>query len=339
MQPEPGLDPRRIASLVAAAVDRCELNLRGKVVVTEAACGPYVVTPILAALGGADHVYAITKSTSHGTIDEVTAQTLEVAALAGVSNRIEIVTTRSKEIIGRADIVTNSGHVRPLDRELIGWMKRSAVISLMYEAWEFRQTDVDLEACRAHGIRIAATDERHPDVDVFSFLGVMAAKLLFEARIAVYQSSILLLCDNPFCGFIARTLKRIGASVDVADCVVDAPRNMRYDAVLVALQPRSSVVLSSVDARLIATRWPGAVVAQFWGDVDREALASAGVPVWPAHAPAAGHMGVLPSAIGPEPVVRLQSGGLKVGELLSRGVRGGPHDCVQTLDVAEFIHA
>ena len=29
-------------------------------------------------------------------------------------------------------------------------------------------------------------------------------------------------------------------------------------------------------------------------------------------------MGVLPSDIGPEPVVRLQAGGLKVGELLSR---------------------
>ena len=31
-------------------------------------------------------------------------------------------------------------------------------------------------------------------------------------------------------------------------------------------------------------------------------------------------MGVLPSAVGPEPVVRLQAGGLKVGEVLARGV-------------------
>jgi hypothetical protein len=30
-------------------------------------------------------------------------------------------------------------------------------------------------------------------------------------------------------------------------------------------------------------------------------------------------MAVLPSAIGPEPIVRLQAGGLKVGEVLARG--------------------
>src|SRR5207248_11612591 len=192
-----------------------------------------------------------------------------------------------------ADIVTNSGHVRPLDRELVGWMKRSAVIPLMYEAWEFRPGDVDIDACRERGIRIAATDERHPDVDVFSYLGVMAPQLLIAAQIAVYRSSILVLCDNPFCGFITRTLKRLGASVDVADTVVDAPRYVRYDAVLVALQPRADAVLSAVDARLIASRWPGAVVAQFWGDIDRASLASAGVAVWPERAPATGHMGVL----------------------------------------------
>jgi len=46
------------------------------------------------------------------------------------------------------------------------------------------------------------------------------------------------------------------------------------------------------------------------------------VPVWPLRAPAAGHMAILPSAVGPEPIVRLQSGGLKVGEVLARGLHG-----------------
>jgi hypothetical protein len=45
-------------------------------------------------------------------------------------------------------------------------------------------------------------------------------------------------------------------------------------------------------------------------------------------------MAILPSAIGPEPVVRLQAGGLKVGELLASGLdRARPEDraIVQTL--------
>ena len=38
----PGLDPRRLARLIAAAIDRCELELSGFAVLTEAANGGYV---------------------------------------------------------------------------------------------------------------------------------------------------------------------------------------------------------------------------------------------------------------------------------------------------------
>jgi hypothetical protein len=37
-------------------------------------------------------------------------------------------------------------------------------------------------------------------------------------------------------------------------------------------------------------------------------------------------MAVLPSAIGPEPIVRLQAGGLKVGEILARGFDSATRD-------------
>ena len=336
----PGLDPRRLAALIQVAVERCQLDLTGKVVLTEAACGAYVVTPILAACAGAKRVYATTKSTAHGTIDEVVAQTLAVAQLAGVRDRIEIVTGRSPGIVAQADIITNSGHVRPIDREMIGWMKPSAVVSLMYEAWEFRKGDVDLDACRERRIRVGATDERHPDVDVFSFLGPMAVKLLLDAHVAVYRSSVLLLCDNPFAGFLTRGLKRAGATVDVAESVATAPRQKRYDAIVVALHPREVPVVSAADAHLISSNWPGAVVGQFWGDIDRVALDGLNVPLWPEKGPGAGHMGILPSAIGPEPVIRLQAGGLKVGELLGSDMpRDVAHDCLQLMDGVEGVHA
>jgi hypothetical protein len=78
--------------------------------------------------------------------------------------------------------------------------------------------------------------------------------------------------------------------------------------------------VTAADAGLLAEHAPGTALIQFWGDADRQALAAAGVPVWPLDPPGRGHMGVLPSAIGPEPVVRLQAGGLKVGELLAAGL-------------------
>jgi hypothetical protein len=315
--PRPGLSRTRLARLVRDAVDRCRLDLSGRVVLTEAATGAYVVTPVLAALAGA-RVYAVTCATVYGSVEDVARETGDLADLLGVRERIDIVTEKSREVVARADIVTNSGHVRPIDRTMIGWMKPTAVIPLMYEAWEFRPDDVDIAACRRHGIRVAGTDERAPDADVFSFLGILAVKLLLDAGIPVHGSRLLVLCDNPFAPFLARGLAGAGAAVDVGAGLAMVSPEASYDALLVALRPGRRPVLSATDVAVVARRWPGAVVAQFWGDLDRPVLAAHDVPVWPPAAPAPGHMGILLSAVGPDPIVRLQAAGLKVGELLSR---------------------
>jgi hypothetical protein len=312
----PGLDPRRLAALMREAVRRLDLDLAGRSVVTEAATGAYGVTPILAALAGAGRVHALARDSDYGTSDHVAAYTQTLAASAGVERRIQVVGSKLDAGLGDADIVTNSGHLRPLDIHTIGWMKPGAAIPLMYEAWELRPEDVDLDACRRRGIRVGGTNERHPAVDVFSFLGLMAAKLLTDAGVSVYAGRLLLLCDNPFRAFIERGLRAAGAAVEVRAHLSDGPLDERWDALVVALRPCGVPVLTASDIRLLAEVAPGTVVAQFWGDVDRDALAAAGVPVWPEVPPRPGHMGILPSAVGPEPVVRLQAAGLKVGEVL-----------------------
>jgi hypothetical protein len=298
------------------AIERCRLNLAGSTVFTEAASGAYVVTPILAALAGAKHVYAITRTTRYGSADDIKDETLMLAKRVGVDSRIEVITHKSYEHVSQADIITNSGHVRPLDNEMIGWMKPTAVIPLMYETWELRPSDVDIEACRHRGLAVAGTNERHPSIDVFSFLGPMAIKQLLDAGVAVYAGRILLLCDNLFSPFIERGLVGCGAYVDVHRQLADVPRSNTYDAILVALQPGSKPVLTAAEAHTIAVSMPGAIVVQFWGDIEREAFYAADITVWPPTAPPQGHMGILPSAIGPDPVVRLQCGGLKVAEVL-----------------------
>ena len=54
-------------------------------------------------------------------------------------------------------------------------------------------------------------------VDVFSFLGAMAVKLLFEAGIAVYRNRIIVLCDNPFAPYIERTLRHLASELAVTE--------------------------------------------------------------------------------------------------------------------------
>ena len=312
----PGLHPHRLLRLMGEAVERLHLDLRGMRVLTEAATGAYVVTPVLAALAGAREVMALTRSTRYGSADTVAAGTAELAALAGVGSAVQVYTERDPALIARADIVTNSGHVRPIDAEMVGWMQPGTVIPLMYEAWEMRAGDLDLAACQAKGIRVGGTNERHPAVNVFGFLGLMAVKLLTDAGIAAYGARVLLLCDNPFRPYLEAGLKDAGASVTTDERFPVAGLTGAVDAILVALRPTPAPVLTAAHADRIREAWPGAAVLQFWGDLDRPSLAAAEVPVWPLQPPAPGHMGILPSQVGPEPIVRLQAGGLKVGEVL-----------------------
>lgn len=314
----PGLNPHRLVSLVRQAVERCDLQLQNAIVLTEAATGAYAVTPIVAAIAGAEKVLAIAKTTRYGSVEQVQALTKQLADIAGVSDRIEFIAEKTPDIVAQADIITNSGHVRPINAEMIGWMKPNAVIGLMYEAWEFRPEDLDLITCRLKGIQVVAVNERHPAVDVFSFLGIMAVKQLLDAGISVYTSNILLLCDNPFQRFIERGLVQAGATVDTVDSLATASINKNYDAILVALQPRLEPILGAKDAAIIAKYWPGTLVAQYWGDIERSAFAAQNIPVCPEVEPKPGHMGILPSAVGPEPIVRLQTGGLKAAEVIWR---------------------
>lgn len=314
----PGFAPERLAALVREAAAESSLDLTGRTVVTEAATGAYVVTPVIAALAGAARVVAVTRSTRHGSVADVRAATEELAGLLDVAGVVEVVDELTEEHLAAADVVTNSGHVRPIDARMAARLRPGAVVPLMYESWELaaRAADVDVVALAGRGIAFAGTNERHPHVDVFSYLGMMATFQLAEAGVAVHRSRVGLVCDNDFAAYIVRGLAGAGAEVVVAGTVQDLPASDRFDAVVVARTPRDVDVLDAADAQEVARRWPGAPVLQYWGDLDRTALAEAGVGVWPPQAPPRGHMGVLPSAIGPEAIVRLQCGGLKVAEVL-----------------------
>ncbi|MPZ93373.1 MAG: hypothetical protein GEU96_00395 [Propionibacteriales bacterium] len=299
-------------------VSEMRIDLRGSVVLTEAATGPYAVTPVIAALAGAHEVIGITASSRYGSVSDVCEHTMELAAAAGVADRVVVTTESPYSVIGRADVVTNSGHLRPIDRHLVASLKPTAVVPLMFEAWEIQagRDDLDLEGLRQRGIPVAGTNERHPLVDVFSHLGTMALKLLLDAGTAVFGTRIVLLCDNPFAPYIERGLTAAGARVRSVPSLREAEPDWDPAAVLVALRPQPGPVVSQADAEVLAKRWPHAFVAQFWGDLDRTALDRLGVHYWPRQAPGHGHMAVLPSDVGPEPVVRLQAGGLKVASVL-----------------------
>jgi hypothetical protein len=314
----PGMDAKRLVRLAEASVADMRIDLDGAVVVTEAATGAYAITPIIAALAGARHVYAFTRSTPYGSVAQVLRQTHDLADEAGVLDRIEVRTDRPLPVIHEADVVTNSGHLRPIDGELIGRMRPGAVLPLMFEAWEIQagRFDLALDEAVDRGIQVAGTNERHPLVDVFSYLGAMAVKLLFDAGTAVRSTRIVIVCNNPFASYLEAGLTAAGAAVRTTTSLAEVDPGFDPDFVLVSLTPTGSPVIGSPEVRWISSVWPTTVVVQFWGDIDRASMDDAGLAYWPRDAPPSGHMAVLPSQPGPEPVIRLQAGGLKVGSVL-----------------------
>jgi hypothetical protein len=332
VESRPGFAPERLVNLMNEAIEACQLNLSGAIVLTEGATLAYAVTPVVAAMAGAESVIAVAQSTPYGSVIDITAQIMTLASKTGVGTRIRITRGKREADVRIADIVTNSGNVRPIDARMISWMKPTAVVSLMFEAWEIKAArfDVDLAALRRRGIAFAGTNERHPAVGVFNYLPAMALRLLNDAGLGVYGLSITLLCDNPFADYLLFGLERADAQVR---CVarVDELDGKAPDVLFVAMTPTDVPIIDTLAAARIAKRWPTTAVVQFWGDIDRAALAAVGLRYWPVHGPRRGHMAILPSDLGPDPVVRLQAGGLKVGEVLLK-----PQD-LRTEEDREFL--
>lgn len=334
---------------IRQAVEACRLDLSGLAVLTEAATGPYAVTAVIAATAGASQVIAVAADSRHGAAAQAAQETAMLAALAGVEGRLLIVSEKRPGLVLQADIVTNSGHVRPIDATTVGWMKPTAVLPLMYEAWELRAEDVDLGACRRKQIAVAGTNEAHPALGILDRVGDLALAVLARARVAVRGRPVVVVADNKLGGLICRTLRHAGASPLFAgppeeadglsaeawlgDLFAGAPLRPGHPgvgAVVIAARPRAEPIIGRgggalLDAEALAARWPGAVVLQVWGDIDRGVLQELGVDCFPGVAPPPGHMGLSLTELGGEPVTRLQTAGLKVGEIMARcRLRGEP---------------
>ena len=324
----PALDPSAVVASMRTRIEALGLDLSGLSVVTEAATGAYAVTAPIAAMAGA-RVTAFTRPTRHGTAAEAAAETLGLAEAAGVADRITVTETLDAAALAQCDILTNSGHLRPITAGTIALLPPRAVIGLMFEAWEFRGLDLDLAAARARGIRVAAVNERHPDVGVFDFLGPLAVRQLQDAGLDPDGRRVALLCDNPFLPHVHAGLEEAGAITAVAASADDLPAGP-FDAVVVSLDPYRNRPLDAHALRTLARKAPRGVLTQFFGDIDRAAAVGTRLSPWPPHAPARGHMGILLNVLGPEPIIRLQAGGLRAAEVTLRA-DGAPDDLVAEL--------
>jgi len=320
----------RVQRLVRKAISRFSLDLRGFSVLTEAATGTYVLTSLIAALAGARPVFAMTKDSRFGSVKEVYAQTMDLAKKWEVEDCLNILTDRHDENIGKADIITNLGFVRPFTSKFLARLKEGCVIPLMWEPWEYRSEDLDLEECRRLGIPVLGTNEHHSLLKTFDYIGHIAIKMLMEADVEVFQSKVVVLGRGEFAQKTVSTLTSCGAMVRFIstekekkgfDGDMDKP-----DALVVVDHETKEPIIGkdgslSIDA--VASMNQGMTVIHICGGIDQEALRERGIVVVPDNIAPIGYMSVGTDYVGPKPLIDLHVAGLKVGEEMARARRKG----------------
>lgn len=326
-------DEQRIKRICEAAIERLGLNLAGLKIVTEAASGLYVVTPLLALQAGAAEVICLGKDTGYGTFASVRQNLSSMATRWRLPVPVFTDDRKDSRLEG-ADIVTNLGMVRPLDRDLLTHIGPQTVIPYMCEAWEFREGDVDLETCNRMGIPVMGTDENHPSVGVFQYCGILAIKMILEAGFEVINNRIAILGSEQFGPVIKAAIAGSGAQVTLFTGA-DGYRGVEeqtWDIILVA-EYCKEVVLGrqgriSGERLEKLTRRASAVI-QFIGSNEIGDLPQ-DIHIYPHSKMPPQRMAKTLADVGPWPVILLHAAGLLVGEKMARAKR-------QNLSKADFI--
>jgi hypothetical protein len=316
-------NPLRMARLMAETVDRFRLNLSGLTVVTEAASGLFSVTPVVAALAGAKKVYGITRDSPYASADDVCKQTRALASICGEADRIALVLEKIDVPFEQADIVTNLGFVRPIDKALVGLLRPGTVICAMCEAWEIRPGDIDIDECKRKGILVLGTNEHCPGYDIFGFSGDVAIQLLLEAQVELHKSNIAVVSSDSFGPVIVSALRNAGARAELLASLkeIDGSHLGTFDACVLADYNRRDLMIGDkgdITVEFLAKHAPHATIIQFAGPCSVDQLIEAGITVYPGIPLPAQRMARTFAAIGPRPVIELHAAGLKVGEI---GVR------------------
>jgi len=326
----------RIKRIVNNAINKFELDLSGLIIFTEAATGNYLYTPIIAALGGAEKVYAITKDSKYGKKETVKEKTLETAKLFGIEDKINVVYDKNLEYIKECDIITNSGFVRPIDKKMIDSMKTTAVIPLMFETWEFRENDLDLEYCREKEIPVLGTNENHDKLKLFYSNGFLVSKLLFECGFEVYKNKFLIIGSGKIGQSIQDFFDNNMIEYSRITCSPDehAPQsNVFYykdfdfgkvekdiDAVILFEHLHNVPILSSkgmINKNNI-DNFADIPFIHICGRVDSDFIEDSGINIYPEDFADFGYMTRSGDYLGPAITIELITAGLKVGEIMSK---------------------
>ena len=339
--------------LIRRAIDHSRLDLKGLRVLTEASVGYRRLTPAIAALAGADEVYAVGRDSVAASRREAEEQTAYFAEIARVGARVKLLSTRLQAPLETVDIVTDLPGVRPVDESVVRNIADTAAVALVHGAAYWRPADVDVATCRRHGIAVAALDEEAVGLYRYTPLGVLAG--LLDLAVEVAGSTVVVAGEAPSVPYVIQTLARLGARVIVAapettgrielfggekagDAVGDDAVGGRLaEADALVLCPAAGLRAfgpgSPADSARLAAAAPHVAVVGVDAESDLRALGSAGLRCRPAGGPA-GERDLLPQAL-----IARHTAALKVAATMTRARQRGSSPLAAEQLAAAEAHA
>ncbi len=311
---------KRPIKIIMDTIEKLSLNLNGKTVLTEVGTGNYLYTPIIPAIAGAKRVYAVAKNTKYGNAEE-TINKCRIILNELNLNQVEffIDTVPSAEL-GNVEIITNSGNLRPINENILKFCSSKVVIPLMFEAWEFREEDLDIKYCKQNAIKVAGTWENHPDIKVFDYCGLLAMKMVFDANFEISGNSILVWSNDHFGEIISKKFEEERASVILSNDIEVFYNNLHeLDFLFICDYDESRIYFGNegiFEIERIKKINPDIVFIHLFGNIDLDFCNNNKINISPLINGSANVMTHTLGYVGLIPILRLQVAGYKVAENL-----------------------
>lgn len=303
----------RIANSIKISIEKFDLNFSGKIVLTEAATGNYICTPILAALAGAK-VYAYAKESRYGSFNDISKQMSSMTNFFNVENKITIIQNLDQIDLSTVDVLTNTGFLRPISAEIIEKLKPDCVIPLMWEPWEFRESELDIEACVKKGIKVYGTNESDRRLRTMEYIGFIVLYFLLKEKRTPFSSSVLIVGCEKFNDAITNVLSNNGyKTTTILSKEYNSVDLSKYDSIIIAEYEYPLIIISEDKNSLInsAELNENHLIIHIAGNVSVKNMKCKHYPDEPVQFR---YMSYTTDYIDPAAVVDLHCAGLKVAE-------------------------
>jgi len=337
---------RNNLEIIKNSIDKINLKLDGLTILTEAATGNWVFTPFIAGMAKAKNVICFTKDSKYGKAEKIIENFENISKFFDLKNSIIVHDKLTKELIQQADLITNSGFLRPINKKFIDSMKKTAVISLMWEPWEYRERDLDLTYCWNNGISVLGVNEDNNLLNIMKYTGKNLLKILNDNHFSLKGKNVILVGENKSVNYMLKPIIESGASSlslvssflsgvmkDLAVKVIgkDLEENQvepflkKCDVLIINSAPRTKKIIGDegLSVSKLKLLCPNVTVFNYFGLVDHKKLMAEKVICYPTNEPDEGHMGWTLDNLGSNPAIELNALGLKVGEILASNRREG----------------